>query len=74
MGYDTVGLTAQGVNLQRNVGMVAGSYTIRTSAVPDTTINSQLIGINLKFAPEPQPTIALLIGLALLGVLGPRRR
>ncbi len=75
MGYDTIGLTAMGVNLQRNVGLVAGSYTVRTSIdTPETNINIEMIGINLRFAPEPQPTLALLCGLVLLGVLGARRR
>ena len=74
MGYDTIGLTAQGNNPQRNVGMVAGSYTVRTSGVPETNINSQLIGINLRLAPEPQSTLALLGGLGLLGGLAFMRR
>lgn len=77
MGYDTVGVTSMGVNPQRNVGLVAGSYSIRTSfppAGPDVQVNTQLLGLNLKFTPEPGATVALASGLGLLGLLAYRRR
>lgn len=69
MGYDTV--TAMG--LQRNVGMVAGSYTVRVDDT-GTQLNTQLVGINLKFTPEPTATVALASGLGVLGLLAYRRR
>ena len=69
----TTGLSVGG-GPQRNVGLVAGSYTVRTTpGSGEININQQMIGINLRFAPEPESTLALLSGLALLGVLGARR-
>ena len=62
MGYDTVGVSVLG-GPQRNVGLVAGSYTIRTATT--TEINAQMLGLNLKFAPEPGATVALASGLGL---------
>ena len=74
MGYDTIGTSRFGAP-QRNVGLVAGSYTIRTSVgTGETNINIQTIGADLSFAPEPQPTIALIGGLGLLGGLAVIRR
>lgn len=73
MGYDSV-VVVSGV-AQRNVGLVAGSYTKRTSqGGTDLQMNTQLAGVDLRFTPEPGATIALLSGLGLLGALGVRRR
>ena len=69
MGYDTV--TTGG---QRNVGLVAGSYTKRTDGVPRQEMNLQMVGATLKFTPEPGTTVALLSGLGLLGAFASRRR
>ena len=69
MGYDTV--TTGG---QRNVGLVAGSYTKRTDGVPNQEMNTQLVGATLKFTPEPGATVALLSGLGLLGAFAASRR
>ena len=74
MGYDTIGTSRFGGH-QRNVGLVAGSYTRRTSiGTGDVDLNIQTIGLDVKFAPEPQPTIALIGGLGLLGGLAVIRR
>jgi hypothetical protein len=72
MGYDTT--TMQGPITNRNVGMVAGSYTFRTDGLNVTQINQQMAGVNLKFTPEPGATVALISGLGLLGGLAARRR
>lgn len=71
-GYDTVGLSSMG-GPQRNVGLVAGSYTRRTAA-SGNELNHQLVGINLKFTPEPGATVALVSGLGTLAFLAYRRR
>lgn len=73
MGYDTVGVSAMG-GPQRNVGLVAGSYSVRTDIVSGTLINSQLLGVDLKFTPEPASSAALASGLGLLAALAFRRR
>ena len=73
MGYDTVGVSAMG-GVQRNVGLVAGSYTRRLDAVPTLQLNTQLLGVNLKFTPEPGATVALVAGMGLLGLMVSRRR
>lgn len=72
MGYDTV-MTGP-LGLERNVGLVAGSYTIRKSPGASDQINIQVLGVALKFTPEPAATAALTSGLGLLGLLGYRRR
>lgn len=76
MGYDTVGVTAMGA-AQRNVGLVAGSYSVRTEILPtgnNTLINPQMLGVDLKFTPEPAASAALASALGLLGLLASRRR
>ena len=75
MGFDTIGKSVMGAP-QRNVGLVAGSYSIRTAfppAGPDIQISPQILGLNLKFTPEPGATMALVSGLGLLGFLARRR-
>ena len=69
MGYDTTTATP-GV---RNVGLVAGSYTTRTSGV-GTLLGLQVIGANLQLTPEPASAVALFAGVGLLGFAARRRR
>lgn len=77
MGYDTVGVSTLG-GPQRNVGLVAGSYTARRTGIgtygETVQFTPNLLGINLKFTPEPGATGALVSGLGALAVLGHRRR
>lgn len=72
MGYDTTTATP-GV---RNVGLVAGSYSARVSGLAGVNkeLNTQIIGMNLSFTPEPGATVALFAGIGLLGVMAARRR
>jgi hypothetical protein len=72
MGYDVTG-TDMGVQTRR-VGMIAGSYTVRTDGVPSTQMNTQMVGLDLKMTPEPGATVALISGLGMLGALAVRRR
>jgi len=69
MGYDSI--TTGG---DRNVGLVAGSYTKRIDGNGIENMNTQMAGIDLKFTPEPGATVALISGIGLLGALAARRR
>ena len=70
-GHDVTSSVATG--RRRNVGLVAGSYSIRTDATGGSQINAQLAGMNLVFTPEPSSTLALLAGVGLLCRLVVRR-
>ena len=70
MGYDTVSGT--GTSAVRNVGLVAGSFTLRNSAAGRRS-GHQIIGLNLQFSPEPGSTAALLAGMGMLAMLAGRR-
>ncbi len=72
MGYDTTMLAPNG-QPQRNVGLVAGSFSVRSDFL-GTVINSQMLGVDLRFAPEPAASAALVSGLGLLAALAYRRR
>jgi hypothetical protein len=69
MGYDSI--TTMG---DRNVGLVAGSYTKRIDGNGIENMNTQMAGVDLKFTPEPGATVALISGIGLLGALAARRR
>ena len=71
MGYDTV--SGAGTTAVRNIGMVAGSYTLRNSAGPPARSGQQIIGVDMQFTPEPTATAALIGGIGLLGFLARRR-
>ncbi|MFK7898829.1 MAG: hypothetical protein AB8G23_23550 [Myxococcota bacterium] len=71
MGYDTISTSASG-QVVRNIGLVAGSYTLRTSP-GGARSGHQIIGLDMRFTPEPQTTAALVIGLGLLSALGAGR-
>jgi hypothetical protein len=70
MGYDTV--SGSGATQVRNIGMVAGSYTLRNSA-GGVQSGHQMIGVDMQFTPEPTATAALIGGIGLLGFLARRR-
>jgi hypothetical protein len=72
MGYDTVGVSAMG-GVQRNVGLVAGSFSDRISDV-SREINPQMLGVSIRMTPEPASTAALISGLGVLAALAYRRR
>ncbi len=71
MGYDTV--SGAGTTAVRNIGMVAGSYTLRNSTGAPNRSGQQVIGVDMQFTPEPTATAALLGGIGLLGFLARRR-
>ena len=70
-GHDVVSTTSMG--LRRNVGLVAGSYSVRRESTGASQIDVHLAGMNLVFTPEPSSAIALLVGVGLLGGLAARR-
>lgn len=71
-GHNFTSMTAGGT--VRQIGLVAGSFTVRTDGQPTTNINHQMAGVNITFTPEPGSTIALVSGLGLLVAAGVRRR
>ena len=71
-GHDVTSSFATGP--RRNVGLVAGSYSLRTDGMGGEQINAQLAGMNLVFTPEPSSALALLFGIGALGGLAARRR
>ena len=71
-GHDELTTTAQGA-VVRNIGLVAGSYTKRTSNT-GVRFRTNLHGIQLKMTvPEPETTLMLLAGVGALGFLVWRR-
>ncbi|MFK7897729.1 MAG: hypothetical protein AB8G23_17975 [Myxococcota bacterium] len=67
MGYDTTSMTLSGGTV-RNIGMVAGSFTKRTSS-GFTRSGAQIVGLDMRFTPEPAATAALVIGVGGLALL-----
>ena len=72
-GHDATSPFATGQ--RRNVGLVAGAYSVRSNAYGDFTgFSPTLAGMNLVFTPEPSSSIALVVGISALGGLVARRR
>ncbi len=69
-GYDTT--STAGAVQNRNVGVVAGAYSVRNS-VAGARLEVELVGLDLKLTPEPGGTIALASSLGLLCGLASRR-
>ncbi|MFK7897732.1 MAG: hypothetical protein AB8G23_17990 [Myxococcota bacterium] len=73
MGYDTTSTTLSGGTV-RNIGLVAGAFTRRTSSLGTPFRNGhEIVGLDMQFAPEPGATAALSIGVAGLMLLAARR-
>lgn len=72
MGYDTTSMTSAGATV-RNIGLVAGSFTHRNSAGSSAS-NHQIVGLDMRFTPEPSNAAALVAGLAGLALIANRRR
>ncbi|MCR9093905.1 MAG: PEP-CTERM sorting domain-containing protein [bacterium] len=71
-GHDATSPFATGQ--RRSLGLVAGGYAARKDPAGGSTgIYPVLAGMNLVFTPEPSSTIALLVGVGLLGALAARR-
>ncbi len=74
MGHDTVALSSMGGPV-RQVGLVAGSYAVRSeSSTGRVEINAQMLGLNLKFIPEPGATTGLASALGVLALLARSRQ
>ncbi len=73
MGHDSLVLSSMG-GIVRQVGLVAGSYTVRSESASSVQIEIQMLGLNLKIIPEPAATAALASGLGMLALLAHRRR
>ncbi len=74
MGYDSIGVSPLG-GQQRNVGLIAGSYSIWSDSAGSIQLNTQMLGLNLEFTPEPGATVALASGLVgLLAQLARRQQ
>lgn len=72
MGYDTFSSTSMG-GAVRNVGLVAGSYTQRSS-VSGTSNGHQVVGLDLRFTPEPHNAVVMIAGVGALVALASGRR
>lgn len=70
MGYDSTSSTLSGGRI-RNVGLVAGSYTLRNS-IGGVQSGHQIVGLDMQFTPVPRSTTALAAGLGLLALLAGR--
>lgn len=73
MGYDTTSMTLSGATV-RNIGLVAGAFTRRTNVgSPFSQNGHEIIGLDMRFTPEPGATGALLVGMGVLALAGARR-
>jgi hypothetical protein len=72
MGYDSTSRTTAGGGV-RNIGLVAGSFTLRNAPGSGSRNFHQVVGLDMQFTPEPKSTAALGVGLGLLVILWDRR-
>lgn len=72
MGFDTTSMTSGGGTV-RNIGLVAGAFARRDTADTFPRYSPEIVGLNIRFSPEPGASVVLPGALALLGLFARRR-